>query len=79
MLYPMKGGGQLEGQTKSGGAVEGWRPHKEPLRQSRSHLVSEIVNFSTCFCVRGCALFLQIFGAAIEDLQHWCSGCLDCI
>ena len=53
--------------------------YEEALAQSESYFVAEVVDVAASFCVGCCALFLQVFRVAVEDLEDGRSGGLDCI
>jgi hypothetical protein len=49
----------------------GRRKYEEALAQSVGYFVAEVIYPPTCFCVRCCALALEMLDSIIEDLQCW--------
>lgn len=50
------------------------RAYKKTLTQTGSHFITEIIDSSAAFGIRGCALFLKVLGVAIEYLEIWSAG-----
>lgn len=63
-----------------GGGYKDWgRSYKKAFAETRSHFIAEVIDFSAAFGIGGCALFLEILGVAIEDLEVRGTGRLDCV
>ena len=51
--------------------------YEETFAETGSDFIAEIVDSSAAFCVGGCALFLEVFCVAVEDLEVGRSWSLD--
>lgn len=47
--------------------------YEETFAEARGDFVPEVVDPSATLCIGGGALFLDVFGVAVEYLKPWCS------